>query len=277
MRMLLPLLLGLLFTAAAPAARDCTVQVDSGNRDALFTRLARKQLTLEYGGSNAPLGDIRWQTVGPDLYRVEADTEIIKPGAANKSELHLTGWLTSCGTLLIRRHTWLADGTLAVPYFSDTQLPGRGLVRGKADAPLQMMVFIDSRCPQCHRLLSYAEPLIAAGKLRVELRQIAYLESATEALNDTQLHQAIWLVGKQGSMGDAEYLELVGGFPSDEPVASDKPGYQVAMHWLTQQTELAQKQLNITATPLVLIRDPASGRYRAAGYWEVNRLLLPGS
>ncbi len=268
------LLLALLcLTPLTGLADSCTKPLSGEAIGRQFERLAKQQMALEFGQPVQALDQVQWQRIGADLYRVDAQTRITKPGASGDEALHLQGWLTACGSLVLRGYSWDADGSLSMPSYRPVQLPGPGLTLGPDSAPLKLLVFVDSRCPQCHRLLQYARPLWERGALQLELRQIAFLEPPEQSLNDSRLHEAAWLF-PGGRSSVAEYLDLIGGFPADESVPPTTKHYPEALAYLRSQTELAHGLLHIRATPLVLIWDAGRGHYRESGYWEINRLLM---
>ena len=222
--------------------------------------------------------------VGPSLVRVDGQATLRKPGREDQTEKRITGWVERCqGVVIIRGNTWLTDGTLVVPRYSREQLHGHGLVLGKPEAPLHLIAFVDSRCPHCHRLMSYAVQLVESGKIYIEVRQTAFLESVKEALQDTRLPETSLVKIKSGGKesggvktSNADYFEMLSGLSNDEEIPVTAPGYDKAVNLLKQNTKTARNVLGITNVPALLVLDnKKDGLYRLAGYWEMNRLLQP--
>lgn len=274
------LLCVLLFSADIFAAKDilCARPVADKDISVFFERSARLQLKLEFGDGPIKITKLKSTKVGPSLVRVDGFAELRQPGREDLSEKRITGWVERCqGVVIIRGNTWLTDGTLAVPRYSREKLPGRGLILGKQEAPLHLIAFVDSRCPHCHRLMSYVDQLVKDGKITIEIRQTAFLESARDALQDTRLPETSLIRDSQNvKINDADYFEMLSGFPNDEKIAVTIPGYEKALEFLNQNTKTARNVLGITNVPALLVRDDKNdGLYRLAGYWEMNRLMQP--
>jgi len=274
------LLCGLLFSAEVFAAEDifCARPVAEKDISVFFERSARLQLKLEFGEGPITITKLKPTKVGPSLIRVDGFAKIRQPGREDLSDKRITGWVERCqGVVIIRGNTWLTDGTLAVPRYSREKLPGRGLILGKQEAPLHLIAFVDSRCPHCHRLMSYVEQLVKTGKVTIEIRQTAFLESVVDALQDTRLPETSLIRDAQSvKTNDADYFEMISGFPNDEKITATMPGYEKALELLNQNTKTARNVLGITNVPALLVRDNKNdGLYRLAGYWEMNRLMQP--
>ena len=280
------LLLGLFFNAETFAAKEifCARPIADKDIPVFFERSALLQLKLEFGDGPIKIAKLKPTRVGPTLVRVDGFANLRQPGRKDPLEKRITGWVERCqGVVIIRGNTWLNDGTLAVPRYTREQLRGRGLVLGKQDAPLHLIAFVDSRCPHCHRLMSYAVQLVKAGKIYIEIRQTAFLESAKEALQDTRLPVTslirISVDGKDNAgvkTNDDDYFEMLSGFPNDEEISVTSPGYDKALKFLNQNTKTARNVLGITNVPALLVLDKKKdGLYRRAGFWEMNRLLQP--
>lgn len=290
---LLVLLFGISFGAKTFAAEEITCARPVAEKDIpeFFERSARLQLKLEFGDGPIKITKLKSMKVGPSLIRVDGHATLRKPGREDQSEKRITGWVERCqGVVIIRGNTWLADGTLAVPRYSREQLHGRGLVLGKQEAPLHLIAFVDSRCPHCHRLMGYAIQLVESGKIYIEIRQTAFLETAKEALRDTRLLETSLIrmgVSKNGGKedgvvessavtSDADYFEMLSGLGNDENIPVTAAGYDKALNLLKQNTKTARNILGITNVPALLVLDnKKDGLYRLAGYWEMNRLLQP--
>ncbi len=279
------LLFGLLFCTESFAAKEifCARPIAEKDIPVFFERSARLQLKLEFGDGPITITKLKSMQVGPTLVRVDGFAKLRQPGRKDLSEKRITGWVERCqGVVIIRGNTWLTDGTLAVPRYSREQLHGRGLVLGKQEAPLHLIAFVDSRCPHCHRLMSYVEQLVKAGKITIEIRQTAFLESAKEALQDTRLPETSLIRTSPGvktnsvKTNDADYFEMLSGFPNDETIPVTTLGYDKALEFLNLNTKTARNVLGITNVPALLVLDnKKDGLYRLAGYWEMNRLLQP--
>jgi thiol-disulfide isomerase/thioredoxin len=279
------LLLVLLFSAETFAAKPfptkevfCARPIIEKDIPVFFERSARLQLKLEFGDGPIKITKLKSMQVGPTLVRVDGFARLRQPGREDLSEKRITGWVERCqGVVIIRGNTWLTDGTLAVPRFSREQLQGRGLTLGKQEAPLHLIAFVDSRCPHCHRLMSYVEQLVKAGKITIEIRQTAFLESAKEALQDTRLAETSLIRAAPGvKTNDTDYFEMLSGFPNDEEIPVTTLGYDKALEFLNRNTKTARNVLGITNVPALLVLDnKKDGLYRLAGYWEMNRLLQP--
>jgi thiol-disulfide isomerase/thioredoxin len=274
------LLFVLLFSANIFAAKEifCARPITDKDIPIFFERSARLQLNLEFGDGPITITKLKLAKVGPSLVRVDGFAKLRQPGRKDLSEKRITGWVERCqGVVIIRGNTWLTDGSLAVPRYSREQLHGRGLVLGKREAPLHLIAFVDSRCPHCHRLMSYVEQLVKAGKITIEIRQTAFLESAKEALQDTRLAETSLIRAAPGvKTNDADYFEMLSGFPNDERIPVTTLGYDKALEFLNRNTKTARNVLGITNVPALLVLDnKKNGLYRLAGYWEMNRLLQP--
>ena len=279
------LLAALLLSIESIAAEElCTHPIAEKDTTVFFERSARLQLQLEFGGNPFFISKIKSMKVGPTLVRVDGLAKIRKLGSENLSEKRITGWVERCqGVVIIRGNTWLADGTLVAPRYSREQLHGRGLVMGKQEAKLHLIAYVDSRCPHCHRLMSYVVQLVESGKITIEIRQTAFLESTKEALQDTRLPETSLVRTYENKITygdvkttDADYFEMLSGDPNESKIATDMPGYENALSLLEQNTLTARKILGITQVPALLVLDnKENGLYRLAGYWEMNRLLQP--
>lgn len=264
------------WVAAAPVG-NCARPVLEKDAAAHFERLARKQLALEYGNASVDLQRIHAQPVGSDLFRVEALMRVAKPDRDNAASYWITGWLSRCeGTLVLRGNTWLADGTLVTPRFTRAQLPGQGLVMGREDAPLQVLVFVDSRCPHCHRLIAYARDLLLKDAIHIEFRQVAYLETTVEAAKDTRIHETALVREAPGALRADDYLDMLGEFNNAMDIDVDTPAYEKGLALIQTNTATARDILHVSTVPAVLVLDRKNtGEYRLVGLTEMNRLFQP--
>ncbi len=242
-----------------------------------FEGLALKQMALEFGQGELELSGTQYYPVGPDLVRVESFLKFRKPGRVNLSTMRVKGWISRCqGTLIIRGNTWLADGTLAVQRYQKSDLPGEGFIFGNKNAPIHVVAFVDSRCPQCHRLIGYMRELVKDGKMYIELRQTAFLETAAEAVKDSQLHLTDKFSLTEQAISQAEYVELLGGFSSDDEADIKSQAYKSALAMVEKNTRTAREILHITSVPGVLVLDDKEKKsYRLTSFWEMNRLFQP--
>jgi len=264
--------------AHVQAENFCSQPVPDGKIDKHFEALALKQMALEFGQDELELSGTQHYPVGPDLVRVESFLKFRKPGRENLSLMRIKGWISRCrGTLIIRGNTWLADGTLSVQRYQKSDLPGGGFIFGDKSAPVHVVAFVDSRCPQCHRLIGYMRELVKDGEMYIELRQTAFLETSAEAVQDTQLH----LTGKFDStaplISQADYVEFLGGFSSDDKADVNSQAYKSALAMIEENTRTARQVLHITSVPGVLVLDDKKDQaYRLTSFWEMNRLFQPG-
>ena len=189
--------------------------------------------------------------------------------------MRVKAWVSRCqGATIVRGNTWLADGTLVVPRFTAKQLTGNGLHWGDPNAPLRFIVYLDSRCPHCHRLISYAKKLIDAGKVFLDIRQVAYLEDVDEAIIDTRLLETSLILNDAKKITDDEYLDLLSGFPNETTIEMKGAAYERARKFLQSNTKTAQELLHIITVPAVYIQETEhNNHYRQMGYWEINRIF----
>lgn len=242
-----------------------------------FERLALKQMALEFGQEGLELSDSRKYPVGPDLVRVESFLKFRKPGRDDDSLMRIKGWISRChGTLIIRGNTWLADGTLSVQRFKKSDLAGDGFVFGEPSAPIHVIAFVDSRCPQCHRLIGYMRELVKDGKMYIELRQTAFLEKPHESVQDSQLHLTEKFFKGKNRVSMEDYVEMLGGFASEDDVDRNSENFRNALAMVERNTATARKVLHMTSVPGVLVLDDrANQAYRMTSFWEMNRLFQP--
>lgn len=261
----------------AAAENICAHPLTDHDAPAHFTRLARLQMTMEYGAAAVDIRKVQLHPVDRDVVRVDAFVQVTKADAGNAASFWITGWLSRCqGTLIVRGNTWLADGRLSAPRYTVQQLPGRGLVLGKDSAPLQVIAFVDSRCPHCHRLIGYARDLLKTGAIRIEFRQVAYLETAVEALKDARLNETALFNTRPGGLSAEDYLDMVGELNSTLEIDTTTPDYAKALTLIQTNTSTARDVLHVSAVPAVLVLDKkSSGEYRLTGLAEMNRLLQP--
>lgn len=269
-----------LLTGAVPVLAEsprslCAEPLNNEKVVALFKQNAFRQLALEFGGSGVFIYDPQSTPVDPVMVRVEAYAKYPKPGQKELATMRIKGWVSRCnGTTIIRGNTWLADGSLQVPRYDAASLAGRGLHWGDPNAPHRFIVYIDSRCPHCHRLLDYARKLVEKGQLFLDLRQVAYLENVEDAVNDTLLWQTPLIDPGAHNISADEYLEMLGGFASEDKSHPQGPAYTAAKSLVQTNTKTAQQVLHIISVPGVLVQEPTQqGQYRLMGYWEINRIF----
>lgn len=271
-------LLLLFFPLLAQAASSkplCSKPLTDSEIIKIYKINALKQLALEFGGEGSFVYDIMRFPVDEIMVGLESYARYQKPGQKEASRMRLKAWVNRCnGTTIIRGNSWLADGTLKVVRYSEGQLPGRGLVWGAKDAPLRFIVYLDSRCPHCHRLIDYARDLVKQGKVQLDLRQVAYLEKKEEAIMDTRLSQTGLVLKGQAPVDDNAYLEMLGGENNVEEIDTGDQGYRDAMKLIEENTRTAEKVLHIITVPTVLVQEKDhDNQYRKMGYWEVNRIF----
>ena len=261
---------------AFAAETICPRPLADQNAPAHFTRLARLQMALEYGRAGIHIHKVQLHPVDRDVVRVDAFVQVAKRDAAT-AEFWITGWLSRCqGTLILRGNTWLASGSLVTPRYTVQQLPGRGLVLGKEQAPLHVIAFVDSRCPHCHRLIAYARELLKTGAIHIEFRQVAYLETATEAVKDVRLYETPLFNTRPGALGVEDYLNMLGELNSTLEADTHAPDYAKALELIQTNTSTARDVLHVSVVPAVLVLDiKNSGQYRLTGLAEMNRLFQP--
>lgn len=241
----------------------------------IFKQNTLKQLALEFGDSGLFVYDIESFGVDKVLSRVEAYAKYPRPGRKELATMRVKAWVSRCqGTMIIRGNTWLADGTLVVPRYADKDLGGHGLQWGDPNAPQRYIIYLDSRCPHCHRLISYAKKLVDAGKVFLDIRQVAYLEEVDEAITDTRLLETSLILKETKKISDDEYLDLLSGFPNETEFEMKGAAYEQARQFLQSNTKTAQDVLHIITVPAVFIQEKEhSNHYRQMGYWEINRIF----
>lgn len=243
----------------------------------LFKQNVLRQLALEFGEAGLFVYDMQLSPVDGIIVRVEAYAKYKKLGQTALATLRVKGWVNRCGgTTIVRDNTWLANGELITPRYNPKQLPGKGILLGDPEAAIHAIIFVDSRCPHCHRLLGYAKPLLEQGKIFLEIRQVAYLESVEEALQDTRLFDTALINQDHPTLSIDDYLEMLSGLSSDSVVTPKEPQYTAAKTLIETNTTTAQKMLHIISVPGVLIRETAAkNQYRGVSYWEMNRIFQP--
>jgi len=241
----------------------------------VFKQNALNQLALDFGKDGIFVYDVSTFVIDDVLIEVESYARYPKPGQKDLARMRLKGWVSRCnGTTVIRGNTWLADGTLKVLRYDEKELEGRGLLWGREDAPMRFIVYLDSRCPHCHRLIEYAKKLVAEGKVLLDLRQVAYLEKKEEAIQDTLLYKTSLFMKKDPAVTDELYLEMMGGNNSVDEINTKTREYRDAIKLITQNTNTAEKVLHIVTVPGVLIQEKEhNNQYRKMGYWEINRIF----
>jgi ribosomal protein S14 len=254
----------------------CNKSLAESKIKALFVNALNNQIVLEFGKKPIDIYQIKQKLIGNDLVRVDSFFDYKKPGEESPSTKNITAFLSRCeGTTIIRGNSWLADGSLVVPRYQSREISGRGLILGVKNAPRKIIVYVDSRCPHCHRLIAYARELAKKGLLRIDIRQIALLETTAESLADSMLSESRLVLGKESSIPDSDYLDMISGFSNKSKIRTETKGYKQAYSLIKQNTKTAQEVLYITSVPMVLIQEGDDELYRTMGYWEMNRLFQP--
>ncbi len=271
------ILLFSLYSESILAQSFCEQPVSDDVIDAHFEKLALKQMAMEFGQDDLLLLGTQHYPVGPDLVRVESFLKFRKPGRESLSTMRIKGWVSRCrGTLIIRGNTWLQDGSLVVQRYKRSDLRGDGFFFGDKSAAVHVIAFVDSRCPQCHRLISYMRELTKDKKMYIELRQTAFLESAPEAIQDTQLQLTQKFNSSEQVISQWDYLEMLGGFSSEDKVNVETSAYKKALKMIEANTHTAKQILYLTSVPGVLVLDDKKNNaYRLTSFWEMNRLFQP--
>ena len=240
-----------------------------------FKQNTLRQLALEFGDAGLFVYDIEHYEIDDLLVRVEAYAKYPRPGQKELATMRVKAWVSRCkGTTVVRGNTWLADGTLVVPRYAANDLAGNGLQWGNPNAPMRFIVYLDSRCPHCHRLISYAKKLIDSGKVFLDIRQVAYLEDIDAAITDTRLLESSLVLGETKKISDDEYLDLLSGFPNESTISLVGDSYEKAKNFLQLNTKTAQEILHIITVPAVFIQEKEhKNHYRQMGYWEINRIF----
>lgn len=261
--------------AGETASSPCSQPLTDGQVISVFKRSALNQLALEFGDAGLFVYELEHEPVDDTLVRVEGYAKYPKPGQKDLATMRIKGWVSRCsGTAIVRGNTWLVDGTLQVTRYDAKDLAGKGLHWGDPAAPLHFIVYLDSRCPHCHRLISYARKLVKNGKVFLDLRQVAYLENVQSAVSDTHYWQTALVKGAQATVSDDDYLELLGGFADDQLIKQNSPAYHKAVKLIETNTATAKDMLHIITVPGVLIQEKDhQGQYRRMGYWEINRIF----
>ncbi|NOX43607.1 MAG: thioredoxin domain-containing protein [Gammaproteobacteria bacterium] len=255
----------------------CDQPISDKTINTYFEKLALKQMALEFGQEDLVLSGTQQYPVGPDLVRVESFLKFRKPGRENLSTMRIKGWISRCrGTLIIRGNTWLQDGTLAVQRYKNSDLPGDGFVFGDKNSSVHVIAYVDSRCPECHRLIAYMRELVKDKKMYIELRQTAFLETAQEAVQDTQLQLTSKFDDSGQAISEQDYIEMLGGFNSEDKIDANTQAYKKALMMIEKNTRTARHVLYITSVPGVLVMDDKKNNaYRLTSFWEMNRLFQP--
>ena len=272
---LLVMLLQPVVVSATSTKSLCTTPLSDQAVAEVFRQNALKQLALEFGDSGLFVYEIEQTPVDEVVVRIESFAKYPKPGVKDLATMRLKGWVSRChGTTIIRGNTWLADGTLSVNRYAAKDLKGKGLQWGNPDAPQRFIVYLDSRCPHCHRLIAYAKKLVEDGKVFLDIRQVAYLESVEEAISDTRLSETVLSLADNVTVSDQEYLEMLSGFANENLVKGKGKGFVNAKKLIQANTATAQKILHIITVPGVLIQEKEHhNQYRQIGYWETNRIF----
>ncbi len=241
----------------------------------VFKQNALNQLALEFGEGGLFIYEIESHPIDSVLVRMDAYAKYPKPGQKDLATMRIKAWVSRCqGTTIVRGNTWLVDGKLVVPRYSASELTGKGLHWGNPDAKQRYIVYLDSRCPHCHRLISYAKKLVESGKVFIDIRQVAFLEEVDEAITDTRLMQTSLIKRTGGKITDEEYLEMVGGFPNEVAIELKGGDYEKAVQLVQSNTRIAREVLHIITVPGVFVQEPLhNNQYRQMGYWELNRIF----
>jgi len=265
-----------LVTGAESSEKNlCASSLSDTDTVKVFKQNALNQLALEFGRDGTFIYDISQFPIDDTLVELEAYARYPRPGQKELARMRIKAWVNRCsGSTVVRGSTWLADGTLKVLRYAANELQGRGLLWGNKNAPMKFIVYLDSRCPHCHRLLDYAKKLVKQGKVLLDIRQVAYLEKQEEAVLDTQLAETSLIVRDKPVVNDDTYLEMLGGENNIESVDTRSPSYHEALKLLAQNTKTAEKVLHIVTVPGVLIQEKEhDNQYRKMGYWEINRIF----
>jgi len=251
---------------------------DSKIKD-IFKQNALKQLALDFGDSKKFIFDIEVAPIDVVMVRVEAYAKYPRPGQKqgqnDYATMRIRAWVSRCqGTTIIQGNSWLANGTLVVSRYSPDQLVGKGLHWGNPKAAQRFIVFVDSRCQHCHRLLSYAAKLVESGKVFLDIRQVAYLESAEQALKESGMSESSLVVSENPGVSNDELLDRLSGLTGDDSPVTNGQAYRDAKAIIESNTAIAQKTLHIITVPGVYIQEKDQrGQYRALGRWEINRIF----
>lgn len=272
------LVLGLTFASVSGAAEtkgQCDKLLSDSEVERVYKQNALNQLALEFGKEGSFVYDIVRYPVDDLLVKIESYARYQKMGQKELARSRLKAWVSRCnGTTIIRGNTWLADGTLKVVRYSEEQLKGQGLVWGDKNAPMKFIVYVDSRCPHCHRLIDYARKLVEQGKVVLDVRQVAYLEDAQEAIQDTRLLQSSLVMQQNPLVDDKGYLDMLEGNNNVDVIDVNNSEYKRALKLIKRNTETAEKVLHVISVPSVLVQEREHNNlYRKMGYWEVNRIF----
>jgi protein-disulfide isomerase len=181
-----------------------------------------------------------------------------------------------------------ADATAAV-----ARIPQRGLVLGKADAPVTLVEFIDLQCPFCRDFTVEALPTVIerhvrTGNVRLEVRGLAFLgpdsergmRAAFAAARQNRMYELIELLYYQQGAENSGWLtqDLV------EAAARSLPGIDVARlaqdmdsgaisDLLSRHADEAERR-GVDGTPTIFV-GPTGGeltRVELAGATDVEAL-----
>ena len=174
--------------------------------------------------------------------------------------------------------------TLALIHSETRRDPADGQAKGKADAPVVMVVYSDFACPYCTQLAQNVEPeladLVDQGTLRIEWRDLAQI-SPTSPL----AAQAGRAAAKQGRFWEFHDAVYAAADPQGHPAYTEdslvdfakKAGVADIEQFRTDMTSAETvaavteatnhaHSIGITGTPFMIVGETYIGGYQGADY-----------
>ena len=174
--------------------------------------------------------------------------------------------------------------TLALIHSETHRDPADGQAKGKADAPVVMVIYSDFACPYCTQLAQKVEPeladLVDQGTLRIEWRDLAQISptsplaaqagrAAAKQGRFWEFHDAVYAAADP--QGHPEYTEdsLVtfaqkAGVANIEQFRTDMTSAETVAA-VTEATNHAHS-IGITGTPFMIVGETYIGGYKDASY-----------
>ncbi|MGB1582160.1 MAG: DsbA family protein [Solirubrobacterales bacterium] len=139
-------------------------------------------------------------------------------------------------------------------------IPQNGITLGEENAPATMVEFADLKCPFCAEfatdgLPTIIEDYVKSGKVKIEFRNLTFLDQATEGTDDStnaaKFAQATGLQNKLWNFVDLFYAQQEAEntvFATEEflrNVGSQVPGLDVDKAWADRDDPKVQEELDL--------------------------------